>query len=75
MIKALVKDSAGNNRCLMLGLSFGNLQKFRDQPLDTFIPINGAQFGLPCDVIIFSGETEADMEAMVRKIGEGRENA
>ena len=40
---------------------FGNLDKFRAEPLDTFIMINGADVGMPFDVMIFSGETEAQM--------------
>ena len=70
MIKALITHTDGRPSVMMLGLSFRNLNEFREHPLDTFIPIKGAQFGLPFDVIIFSGETEADMEEMVRKIGE-----
>lgn len=55
----------------MLGLSFGNLDKFRSDPLDTFIKVEGAQFGMPHDIIIFSGETEADIEQLLRRTYEG----
>lgn len=64
MIKALVKGS-GKRGVIMLGLSYGNLDKLRAEPLDTFIKIEGAQFGMPHDIIIFSGKTEADMEKML----------
>jgi len=46
---------------LILGLSFKNLDKFRAEPGDTFIKIDGTQMNLPIDVIIFSGETEAHL--------------
>jgi hypothetical protein len=46
---------------LVIGLSFGNLDKFRREPGDTFIKIDGKAMDLPIDVLIFSGETEADM--------------
>jgi hypothetical protein len=44
---------------LVIGLSFGNLDRFRAEPGDTFIKIDGAQMSLPMDVILYSGETEA----------------
>ena len=49
----------------MVGLSFGNLDKFRAEPGDTFIRINGKAMGMPIDVLIFSGKTEADLQAMM----------
>jgi hypothetical protein len=60
VIKATGKGRTGKDT-LFVGLSFGNLDKFRAEPLDTFIMINGADVGLPFDVMIFSGETEAQM--------------
>lgn len=66
MIKALVMDP-GKRGVLMLGLSFGNLDKFRAMPLDTFIKVDGVQFGLPHDIIIFSGKTEADMTNLLAR--------
>ena len=60
MIKATGKGPTGNDT-LFVGLSHGNLDKFRDQPLDTYILISGTDVGLPFDVMIFSGKTEADM--------------
>jgi hypothetical protein len=50
---------------LIIGLSFGNLDRFRAKPLDTFVPIDGREMGLPFDVMIFSGETEADMVDLI----------
>lgn len=64
MIKATGKGRTGNDT-LFIGLSFGNLDRFRAQPLDTFILIDGKEMGLPHDVMIFSGKTEADMAEMV----------
>ena len=60
MIKATGKGPTGRDT-LFVGLSFGNLDKFRAEPLDTFIMIQGSEVGLPFDVMIFSGETEAQM--------------
>jgi hypothetical protein len=60
MIKATATDGTGR-KILMIGLSFGNLDKFRAEPGDTFIRIRGQEVGLPVDVVIFSGETEAHL--------------
>lgn len=55
---------------LMLGLSFGNLDKFKAAPLDTYIKVNGWELDLPIDVLVFSGETERDLEiALKDRIG------
>lgn len=64
MIKATGKGPDGRDM-LYVGLSFGNLDKFRAQPLDTYIRIDGKEVGLPFDVMIFSGETEAQMTDMM----------
>lgn len=45
----------------MIGLTFGNLKKFRQHPRDTHIIIKGEDVGLSIDVLIFSGETEEAM--------------
>jgi hypothetical protein len=58
MIKAIATGPDGKT-LLMIGLSYGNLNKFRAQPGDTYIKILGSEVGLPVDVVIFSGETEA----------------
>lgn len=60
MIKATGKGPNGRDT-LFVGLSFGNLDKFRAGPLDSHITIHGAELGLPFDVMIFSGRTEAEM--------------
>jgi hypothetical protein len=68
MIKATGKFKG--RETLFVGLSFGNLDKFRAEPLDTFITIEGREVGLPFDVMIFSGETEAQMtDAMAGSFG------
>jgi hypothetical protein len=64
MIKAYGTMPDGR-KVLMIGLSFGNLDKFRAAPGDTYITIDGKQMGLPIDVLIFSGETEAHMQEMM----------
>jgi hypothetical protein len=58
MIKAIAHDGTGKS-ILVLGLSFANLDRFRAKPGDTFIRIRGDDVGLPVDIMIFSGETEA----------------
>jgi hypothetical protein len=63
MIKATATQADGRT-LLTIGLSFGNLDKFRSQPGDTFIRIDGKAMGLPIDILIFSGETEAHMQAI-----------
>ncbi len=57
MIKASFVGTDGR-RHLLIGLSFGNLDRFRAQPGNTYITIDGWEFGLAVDVLIFSGETE-----------------
>jgi|HubBroStandDraft_6_1064221.scaffolds.fasta_scaffold00529_16 hypothetical protein len=64
MIKGTATGADGR-QVLMIGLSFGNLDKFRALPGDTFIKIDGTEMGLPLDVLIFSGETEAHMHKLV----------
>jgi hypothetical protein len=49
----------------VIGLSFGNLDKFRAGPCDSFIHIDGIEHELPFDIVIFSGETEAAMAEML----------
>jgi hypothetical protein len=65
MIKAIA--TIGDRKLLMLGLSYGNLDKFYAEPGDTFIRIDGKEMDLPFDVLIFSGKTEADLQAMMAK--------
>jgi hypothetical protein len=71
MIKATAKGADGRE-LLVIGLSFKNLDRFRQQPGDTFIRIDGKEMGLPLDVMIFSGETEAHCaETLSGGIGPG----
>lgn len=58
MMKATATGADGKG-ILVIGLSFANLDRFRAQPGDTFIKIVGQEVGLPVDVMIFSGKTEA----------------
>ena len=60
-----VATAVDGRQFLMIGLSFGNLDKFRAEPGDTFINIDGKKMGLPFDVVIFSGETEAHLQQLV----------
>lgn len=65
MIKASVKGQGGRD-LLVVGLSFGNLDRFRDQPGDTYIKIDGRDMGISSDVVIFSGATEADCAETIK---------
>jgi hypothetical protein len=68
MIKATA--TLNGRTMLMLGLSFGNLDRFRREPGDTFIKIDGTTMNLPIDVLLFSGKTEAHLtELMEKSIG------
>ena len=64
MIKAIA--NVNGRPTVMLGLSFRNLDKFRDEPGDTFIPIDGTEMGLSFDIMIFSGETEAHLQDTIQ---------
>jgi hypothetical protein len=69
MIKAMAAGPDGKT-VLVIGLSWGNLDRFRADPLNTHIRIDGAEMGLPLDIIIMSGRTEAEMgEFMAEFIG------
>ena len=48
-----------------IGLSFGNLDKFKAQPLDTFIMIRKEESGLDHDIMVFSGRTEREMADLI----------
>ena len=68
MIKAI--GTLNGRKTLLIGLSFGNLDRFRAEPGDTFIKIDGKAMELPFDALIFSGATEADcLKAMERGVG------
>jgi hypothetical protein len=58
MIKA--KGFINGRETFIIGLSFANLNKFLNEPLDTFIRINAEEVGIPFDILIYSGETEED---------------
>lgn len=51
---------------LVIGLSWGNLDRLRAGPLDDYIPINGQEMDIPFDVMIISGKTEADMADLMK---------
>lgn len=67
MLKALAKGTDGRT-VLAIGLSFANLDKFRQQPGDTFIRIEGAAHDMPFDVMIFSGESEAHLAQLIESL-------
>jgi hypothetical protein len=64
MIKAIA--TAKDGRTIMtLGLSRANLEFLLAKMGDGFIKVDGREMGLPIDVTIFSGETEAAMADML----------
>lgn len=63
MLKSV--GTVNGKRTVILGLSFGNLQKFRDEPGDTYIHVDGDEIGVDFDILIMSGRTEADLAAML----------
>lgn len=70
MIRAV--GTKGGRQVLFLGLSYGNLDRFRAGPGDSFIAIEGRELGLPIDVVLFSGETEAHcVELLEAGLGSG----
>ena len=69
MMKATIKNEAGDVILLLLGLSFGNLDRLRAEALDGFIKIKGEEVGLPADIIITAGESEAALMHAFGMIG------
>lgn len=67
MLKAVASKPGGRD-LLIIGLSFGNLDKFRAGPGDSYIRVEGAELGLPVDVMIFSAATEADLAALIKNL-------
>jgi hypothetical protein len=53
MLKAVAGVSG--NQCLVIGLSFGNIDRFLAAPMDTHIRIRREETGLPIEVVLFSG--------------------
>lgn len=49
----------------VIGLSFGNLDKFRASPGDSYIRIPSEESGLPDDILLFAGKTEADLADLI----------
>jgi hypothetical protein len=64
MLKA--KATIGGTATYLIGLSFGNLDKFRAEPGDTYIRIPATESGLPVDILLFSGKTEAHLMDLVK---------
>jgi hypothetical protein len=63
MIKATGK--LDDRPTLFIGLSFGNLDRFRAAPGSTYIKISADQVGTSHDIIIFSGPTEDEMARLL----------
>jgi hypothetical protein len=67
MLKMTASGKDGRH-ILVLGLSFGNLDRLRADAPDGFITVLGVELGLPVDVVIFAGETEASMAHHMREL-------
>jgi predicted alpha/beta-fold hydrolase len=65
MIKA--RGQHDGRETVFIGLSFGNLDRFRAEPGDTYILIKKEEMNLPFDLLIFSGETETQMSEQMMK--------
>lgn len=66
MLKMTAQGKDGRH-LVVLGLSFGNLDRLRADAPDGYIKVEGKELGgLPVDVVIFAGETEASMAHTVR---------
>lgn len=63
MLKA--KGDRDGRPTLILGLSFANLREFFRHPMQTYIQVRAEEMGLQHDILIFSGETEAQMGELV----------
>lgn len=59
MLKA--RGTISGRDTYVIGLSWGNLDKFRAEPGDGYIRIPAGESGLPVDILIISDRTEADM--------------
>lgn len=68
MFRAIISDGRSGDKRLLIGLSFANLDRFREQPMDTFITIKASETGLPMDILIFSGETEEKCAEVVKNM-------
>ena len=68
MLKATLTTAEGK-KVLLIGLSFGNLDRLRDEVGDTFIKIDPAPLGLSHEVLIFSGRTEAHLAEIIQATG------
>ena len=69
MIKATARGRDGR-KTLILGFSHANLDKLREDGLNGYVKIDGAQVGIDCDVIITCGPTEQIMaETFSQSIG------
>jgi len=63
MLKA--KMIVGTREVLLLGLTFGNLDRLRAGPGDDHIVIEGDDIGIEFDIWIVAGETEAALEKLI----------
>lgn len=66
MLRVVARGKDGQ-QIVVLGLSFANLDRLRAGPDGkTFIKVVGQDIGVPVDILIFCGETEAHMAEMMQ---------
>jgi hypothetical protein len=60
MIKGKMSATTGR-QLVLLGLSHANLARLKADGLNGFIRVNGDELGVPFDILITAGATEAEM--------------
>jgi hypothetical protein len=71
VLKALTQNNTTGRPCVWVGLSVCELTLLRGALLQSHLTLNGKDLGIDFDIIIFSGENEAEMTAAMEKgIGE-----
>ena len=63
MLKA--RGKIGDVDVYFIGLSWGNLARFRAGSGDSFIRIPASESGLNADIMLFSAKTEAELAALL----------
>jgi len=65
MIKA--KGNIAGKEVLIIGLSYANVDRLRADGLDGYILVRGEEVGLPHDIMITCGTTEAEIATKFSK--------
>jgi len=67
MLKAMAKGADGR-AILVLGLTARNLEDIQSRAGDSFLNIDGKELGLPVDIVIFFGKTEAIFTEVIKEM-------